>query len=119
MVRDSANSRTSPSGHLDAGESVVAEATREARMRKPVPLSKFAIWPLAMSFITATPKARLVSAVSLPQPAGVVSPSIASQANARACAGFDPARPPASTRPYTAAALSQITQGTAFSLDGW
>jgi hypothetical protein len=38
------------------------------------------------------------------------------------CAGLhwaDPARPPANTVPYTAAALAAITAGAAFSLDGW
>jgi hypothetical protein len=30
-----------------------------------------------------------------------------------------PARPPANTVPYTAAALAAITQHEAFSLDGW
>jgi 8-oxo-dGTP diphosphatase len=31
----------------------------------------------------------------------------------------DPARPPANTVPYTAAALAAITHGGSFSLDGW
>jgi hypothetical protein len=31
----------------------------------------------------------------------------------------DPADPPASTVPYTAAALAAITRGASFSLDGW
>jgi 8-oxo-dGTP diphosphatase len=38
------------------------------------------------------------------------------------CAGLcwvDPAHPPASTVPYTAAALAAITEQAAFSLDGW
>ena len=38
------------------------------------------------------------------------------------CAGLywvDPARPPANTVPYTAAALAAITRGAPFSLDGW
>jgi 8-oxo-dGTP diphosphatase len=38
------------------------------------------------------------------------------------CAGLhwtDPARPPANTVPYTAAALAAITQRAPFSLDGW
>ena len=38
------------------------------------------------------------------------------------CAGLhwaDPARPPANTVPYTAAALAAITGGASFSLDGW
>jgi 8-oxo-dGTP diphosphatase len=38
------------------------------------------------------------------------------------CAGLhwaDPARPPANTVPFTAAALAAITGGASFSLDGW
>ena len=38
------------------------------------------------------------------------------------CAGLhwaDPARPPANTVPYTAAARAAITGGASFSLDGW
>lgn len=105
-------------GHLEAGESVVQGVVREAREETGVLIEPGDLVfrhvihhrnPLGQAligfFFTAT---RWQG-----EPAN---------AEPHKCGGLywvDPARPPANTVPYTAAALAAITRGAPFSLDGW
>jgi len=107
-----------PSGHLEAGESVVQTGIREAYEETGV-----AIDPGDLAF---------THVVHHRNPEGqgrvgfffTVTRWTGEPVNREPhkCAGLrwaDPARPPANTVPYTAAALAAITQRAPFSLDGW
>jgi 8-oxo-dGTP pyrophosphatase MutT (NUDIX family) len=107
-----------PSGHLEAGESVVDGVIREAREETGVLLD-----PADVSFCHV---------VHHRNPVGQARVGFFFTASRwrgepvnrepHKCAGLhwaDPACPPASTVPYTAAALAAITRGAVFSLDGW
>lgn len=107
-----------PSGHLEAEESVIQGAIREAREETGVLIKPGDLMfshvvhhrnpegqPRIGFFFTA---ARWIGQPVNREP--------------HKCAGLfwaDPARPPARTVPYSAAALTAIADGTAFSLDGW
>ena len=107
-----------PSGHLEAGESVVQGAIREAREETGVLIDPA---DLAFSHVvhhrSPEGQARIgffFTAVRWQGGPANLEP--------HKCAGLhwaDPARPPANTVPYTAAALAAITSGATFSLDGW
>ena len=107
-----------PSGHLEAGESVVQGVVREAREETGVLIEpgdlafKHVIHhrnPLGQArigFFFATSRWQGEPVNTEPHK----------------CAGLhwvDPGRPPANTVPYTAAALAAITRGAPFSLNGW
>ena len=107
-----------PSGHLEAGESVVQGAIRETREETGVLIDPA---DLAFSHVVhhRSPEGQprigfFFTAVRWQgEPANL---------ELHKCAGLhwaDPARPPANTVPYTAAALAAITGGASFSLDGW
>ncbi len=107
-----------PSGHLEAGESVVQGAIRETREETSVLIDPA---DLAFSHVvhhrSPEGQARIgffFTAVRWQGEPANLEP--------HKCAGLqwaDPARPPANTVPYTAAALAAITDGASFSLDGW
>ncbi len=107
-----------PSGHLEEGESVIDAAIREAREETGV-----IIEPADLSFSHVVHHRN-------PQGQGRVGFFFATtrwqgepaNMEPHKCAGVlwaDPARPPANTVPYTAAALASISQAAPFSLDGW
>ena len=107
-----------PSGHLEAGESVVQGAIRETREETGVLIDPA---DLAFSHVVhhRSPEGQtrigfFFTAVRWQGEPANLEP--------HKCAGLhwaDPARPPANTVPYTAAALAAITGGASFSLDGW
>jgi 8-oxo-dGTP diphosphatase len=107
-----------PSGHLDAGESVVAGAVREAREETGVLIDP---GDLAFQHVVhhRNPEGQARIGFFFTTTRWRGEPV---NREPHKCAGLhwaDPARPPASTVPYTAAALAQIGQGAPFSLDGW
>jgi 8-oxo-dGTP diphosphatase len=92
-----------PSGHLEDGESVAQTAVREASEEVGVDID-----PADLNFTHVVHHRNTEGEPANREP--------------HKCAGLywaDPARPPASTVPYTAAALAAITERAAFSLDGW
>jgi 8-oxo-dGTP diphosphatase len=107
-----------PSGHLEAGESVVQGVIREAQEEVGVLIDPGDLTfshvvhhrnpegqPRIGFFFTAT---RWTGEPVNREP--------------HKCAGLlwaDPARPPADTVPYSAAALDAMAHGAVFSLDGW
>ena len=107
-----------PSGHLEAGESVARCAVREANEEVGVDID-----PADLVF------AHVVHHRS-PEGQGRIGFFFTTvrwigepfNREPHKCAGLqwaDPARPPASTVPSTAAALAAITRRAPFSLDGW
>lgn len=107
-----------PSGHLDEGESVTAGAIREAAEEVGVELTDADLTfvhvvhhrnaneepRIGFFFLATTWRGEPVNR------------------EPHKCARLlwaDPTNPPASTVPYTAAALAQITQRQPFSLHGW
>ncbi len=107
-----------PSGHLEAGESVVQGAIREAREETGVVIDPA---DLAFSHVihyrTPEGQARIGFFFTAARWRGEPV-----NAEPGKCAGLrwaDPASPPASTVPYTAAALAGITRGAPFGLGGW
>ncbi|HUY49294.1 MAG TPA: NUDIX domain-containing protein [Streptosporangiaceae bacterium] len=117
-VQDSANPRASPSGHLEAEESVVRGVIREAREETGVLIDPA---DLAFSHVihhrNPLGQARIGFFFTTTRWEGEPV-----NREPHKCAGLywvDPARPPVNTVPYTAAALAAITRGASFSLDGW
>jgi 8-oxo-dGTP diphosphatase len=107
-----------PSGHLEAGESVVQGVIREAREEVGVLIDHA---HLAFSHVihhrNPLGQARIGFFFTTTRWEGEPV-----NREPHKCAGLywvDPARPPVNTVPYTAAALAAITRGAAFSLDGW
>jgi 8-oxo-dGTP pyrophosphatase MutT (NUDIX family) len=107
-----------PSGHLEAGESVVQGVIREAREETGVRIDPA---DLAFSHVihhrNPLGQARIGFFFTTTRWAGEPV-----NREPHKCAGLywvDPARPPVNTVPYTAAALAAITRGAPFSLDGW
>jgi 8-oxo-dGTP diphosphatase len=107
-----------PSGHLEAGESVIDCAVREANEEVGVDID-----PADLAFThvvhhrSPEGQGRIGFFFTVTRWAGE-----AVNREPHKCAGLywaDAARPPANTVPYTAAALSAITQGDLFSVDGW
>jgi 8-oxo-dGTP pyrophosphatase MutT (NUDIX family) len=107
-----------PSGHLEAGESVVQGVLREAREEVGVLID-----PADLAFthvihhLNPQGQARIGFFFTASRWHGEPA-----NLEPHKCAGLhwvDPARPPVNTVPYTAAALTAIAQGAAFSLDGW
>ena len=107
-----------PSGHLENGESVTSCAVREAAEEVGVDID-----PADLAF------AHVVHHRN-PEGQGRVGffftttrwKGEPANCEPHKCAGLqwaDPASPPASTVPYTAAALAQITRQVPFSVDGW
>jgi 8-oxo-dGTP diphosphatase len=107
-----------PSGHLETGESVIDCAAREASEEVGVDIS-----PADLAFTHVVHhrnpegQGRIGFFFTATRWAGEPV-----NREPHKCAGLywaDPAHPPAHTVPYTAAALSAITQGDPFSVDGW
>jgi 8-oxo-dGTP pyrophosphatase MutT (NUDIX family) len=107
-----------PSGHLEAGESVVQGGIREAHEEVGVLIDPA---DLVFSHVVhhrnpeGQPRIGFFFTVTRWQGEPV-------NREPHKCAGLhwaDPARLPANTVPYTAAALTAIARRAAFSLDGW
>ena len=107
-----------PSGHLEEGESVACCAIREAAEEVGVDID-----PADLAFTHVVHhrnpegQGRVGFFFTAARWAGVPV-----NREPHKCAGLhwaDPARPPAGTVPYTAAALAAIAQRAVFSLDGW
>jgi 8-oxo-dGTP pyrophosphatase MutT (NUDIX family) len=107
-----------PSGHLEAGESVTQCAVREAEEEAGVDID-----PADLAFThvvhhrNSEGQGRIGFFFTATKWAGAPV-----NREPHKCAGLswaDPARLPANTVPYTAAALSAITRGDPFSIDGW
>lgn len=108
-----------PSGHLERGESVLDGAVREVKEEVGVLVA-----PADLTFCY------VVHHRGPGEAEGRVGFFFATtrwqgeptNMEPHKCAGLlwaDPARPPAHTVPYTAAALAQIEAGVPFALDGW
>jgi 8-oxo-dGTP diphosphatase len=107
-----------PSGHLEAGESVVQGGIREAREETGVLIDPA---DLAFSHVVhhRNPEGQPRIGFFFTADRWQGEPA---NREPRKCAGLywvDPAWPPENTVPYTAAALAAISHGAAFSLDGW
>jgi 8-oxo-dGTP pyrophosphatase MutT (NUDIX family) len=107
-----------PSGHLEEGESVTECAVREAGEEVGVHID-----PADLGFThvvhhrSPEGQGRVGFFFTATRWAGEPA-----NREPHKCAGLqwaDPARPPANTVPYTAAALAAITSEAPFSLDGW
>lgn len=107
-----------PSGHLEDGESVASCAVREAAEEAGVDIDPAdLVFTHVVHHRNPEGQGRVGFFFAVTRWAGVPF-----NREPHKCAGLrwaDPARPPASTVPYTAAALAAITQGAPFSLDGW
>jgi 8-oxo-dGTP diphosphatase len=107
-----------PSGHLEAGESVVQGGIREAREEVGVLIDPA---DLTFSHVVHHRNPRGQARIGFFFTADRWQGEPVNR-EPHKCAGLywaDPAQPPANTVPYTAAALAAITQGAPFSLDGW
>jgi 8-oxo-dGTP diphosphatase len=107
-----------PSGHLEDGESVTQAAVREASEEVGVDID-----PADLDFTHVVhhrnPEGQGRIGIFFTTARWSGEPA---NREPHKCAGLhwaDPARPPANTVPYTAAALAAITQQAPFSLDGW
>jgi 8-oxo-dGTP diphosphatase len=109
-----------PSGHLEDGESVAQTAVREASEEVGVDID-----PADLNFIHVVhhrnPEGQGRIGIFFTTTRWAGEPA---NREPHKCGGLywvlpGPARPPANTVPYTAAALAAITQRAAFSLDGW
>jgi 8-oxo-dGTP pyrophosphatase MutT (NUDIX family) len=107
-----------PSGHLEAGESVIECAVREANEEVGIDIG-----PADLAFTHVVHhrnpegQGRIGFFFTTTQWTGEPV-----NREPHKCAGLhwaDPAHPPVNTVPYTAAALSAITQGDPFSVDNW
>ena len=106
-----------PSGHLEAGESVV-QGVFARHVRRPACASNLLTWPSRHVIHHLNPRARRRIGFFFTATRWQGEPA---NREPHKCAGLhwaDPARPPANM-PYTAAALAAIARGAAFSLDGW
>jgi 8-oxo-dGTP diphosphatase len=107
-----------PSGHLEAGESVLQGVIRESREEVGVLLDPA---DLLFSHVVHHRNPQDQARIGFFFTARRWHGEPANQ-EPHKCAGLhwvNPANPPGNTVPYTAAALTAITQGTPFSLDGW
>jgi len=112
------NLRASPSGHLEAGESVVQGVIREAREEVGVLIDPA---DLAFSHVVHHRNPQGQARIGFFFTAARWQGEPVNR-EPHKCAGLywaDLAQPPANTVPYTAAALAAITQGAPFSLHGW
>jgi 8-oxo-dGTP diphosphatase len=108
-----------PSGHLERGESVVDGAVREVKEEVGVVIvpSDLAFCHVVHHRGPGESEGRVGFFFMAARWQGVPA-----NMEPDRCAGLmwvDPARPPARTVPYTAAALGQIAAGAPFALDGW
>ena len=107
-----------PSGHLEAGESVARCAVREAYEETGVGIDPGdLVFTHVVHHRNPEGQGRVGFFFTVTRWAGEPV-----NREPHKCAGLywaDPARPPASTVPYTAAALAAITRRAPFSLDGW
>jgi 8-oxo-dGTP diphosphatase len=107
-----------PSGHLEAGESVVQGAIREAREETGVRIDPPDLaFCHAIHYRNPDGQARVGFFFTVGRWRGEPV-----NREPHKCAGLvwaDPACPPANTVPYTAVALAAITRGEWFSVDGW
>ena len=107
-----------PSGHLEAGESVIQGAIREAREETGVRIDPAdLVFSHVIHHRNPLGQARIGFFFTARRWQGE-----AVNTEPQKCAGLswaDPARPPANTVPYTTAALAAITHGAPFSIDGW
>jgi 8-oxo-dGTP diphosphatase len=107
-----------PSGHLEAGESVTQCAVREASEEVGIDIDPDdLVFTHVVHHRNPEGQGRIGFFFTVTRWAGHPA-----NREPHKCAGLrwaDPARPPANTVPYTAAALSAITQGAPFSVDGW
>jgi 8-oxo-dGTP pyrophosphatase MutT (NUDIX family) len=107
-----------PSGHLEAGESVVQGGIREACEEVGVLIDPA---DLTFSHVVHHRNPQGQARIGFFFTAARWQGEPVNR-EPHKCAGLywaDPARPPANTVPYTAAALAAITEGAPFSLDGW
>jgi len=107
-----------PSGHLEAGESVVQGGVREAREEVGVLIDPA---DLAFSHVVhhRNPQGQARIGFFFTAARWQGEPVNREPHKCARLYWADPARPPANTVPYTAAALAAITHGAPFSLDGW
>jgi 8-oxo-dGTP diphosphatase len=107
-----------PSGHLEDGESVARCAVREASEEVGVDIEPAdLVFSHVVHHRSPEGQGRVGFFFTAARWAGEPV-----NREPHKCAGLcwvDPAHPPASTVPYTAAALAAITEQAAFSLDGW
>jgi 8-oxo-dGTP diphosphatase len=107
-----------PSGHLEAGESVVQGAIREAREETGVLIDPVdLVFRHAIHYCNPDGQARVGFFFTAARWQG--KPANREPHKCAALVWADPARPPANTVPYTAAALAAIARGDWFSADGW
>jgi 8-oxo-dGTP diphosphatase len=107
-----------PSGHLEAGESVAQTAVREASEEVGVDID-----PADLDFTHVVhhrnPEGQGRIGIFFTTVRWAGEPVNREPHKCARLCWADPARPPASTVPYTAAALAAIAGRAAFSLDGW
>ncbi len=117
-VRESRNSRASPSGHLEEGESVAQTAVREASEEVGVNID-----PADLNFTHVVhhrnPEGQGRIGIFFTTARWAGEPVNREPHKCARLCWADPAHPPANTVPNTAAALAAITERAAFSLDGW
>lgn len=107
-----------PSGHLEAGESVIAGAIREAAEEVGVELDEAALdFVHVVHHRNGSEKARIGFFFLADNWRG--QPINREPHKCAQLLWADPTDPPANTVPYPAAALAQITKQQSFSLDGW
>jgi len=107
-----------PSGHLEAGESVAQCAVREVDEEVGVGVDPAdLVFTHVVHHRNPEGQGRMGFFFAATRWAGEPV-----NREPHKCAGLqwaDPARPPANTVPYTAAALAAIAAGAPFSIDGW